>query len=292
MWPHFHNGVAEGLRLAALPSAERWTPFHKPAPGVDGAHAHAGLLCGLALRGFLRHHSHTSLLEYLSQNDVPTSVGLLLGLAGGARGSLDPWLARTLASHVRALRPPHAVALEVAPLVHSAALVATGLLYQGSGHRRVVEAALGEIGRAPGSRPGAEGDREGHALAAGLALGFTLLGRGDQELTDLRLPERLARLMSGGPKLGPGNHLPPPPMYAAAGLSAASFDFGGPRFATGLGADPHAMTTGAVREGANVNTNVTAPGATLALGLMYLRTHDAAAAALLAVPDTAVRWRW
>ena len=37
-----------------------------------------------------------------------------------------------------------------------------------------------------------------------------------------------------------------------------------------------------------VNTDVTAPGAMLALGLMYLRTNLAAVAALLDIPDTEV----
>ena len=39
-------------------------------------------------------------------------------------------------------------------------------------------------------------------------------------------------------------------------------------------------------EGNLVNLDVTAPGATLALGLMYLRTNDAAVARAFAVPDT------
>ena len=39
-------------------------------------------------------------------------------------------------------------------------------------------------------------------------------------------------------------------------------------------------------EGNLVNLDVTAPGATIALGLMYLRTNDAAVARAFAVPDT------
>lgn len=41
-----------------------------------------------------------------------------------------------------------------------------------------------------------------------------------------------------------------------------------------------------VLEGALVNLDVTSPGATLALGLMFLKTGDAAVAASFAVPDT------
>lgn len=42
-----------------------------------------------------------------------------------------------------------------------------------------------------------------------------------------------------------------------------------------------------VLEGQHVNLDVTSPGATLALGLMFLRTNDAAIAASFAIPDTA-----
>lgn len=41
-----------------------------------------------------------------------------------------------------------------------------------------------------------------------------------------------------------------------------------------------------VLEGNLINLDVTAPGATLALGLMYLKTNDAAVARSFAIPDT------
>lgn len=41
-----------------------------------------------------------------------------------------------------------------------------------------------------------------------------------------------------------------------------------------------------IKEGDNVNVDVTAPGATLALGLMFLRTNSKSVAARLDVPET------
>ena len=41
-----------------------------------------------------------------------------------------------------------------------------------------------------------------------------------------------------------------------------------------------------ILEGNLINLDVTAPGATLALGLMYLKTGDAAVARAFAIPDT------
>ena len=43
-----------------------------------------------------------------------------------------------------------------------------------------------------------------------------------------------------------------------------------------------------VREGPLINTDVTAPGAMMALGLMYIRTNIDAVASLLDLPDTEV----
>ena len=43
-----------------------------------------------------------------------------------------------------------------------------------------------------------------------------------------------------------------------------------------------------VREGPMVNTDITAAGATLALGLMFLKTQNEAVAARLDIPDTQV----
>lgn len=45
-----------------------------------------------------------------------------------------------------------------------------------------------------------------------------------------------------------------------------------------------------IREGSHINISVTAPGATLALGLMYLKTHNEAVEAQLRIPDTQVTY--
>lgn len=58
-------------------------------------------------------------------------------------------------------------------VVLEASLVGVGLLYQGSCHRRVTEALLGEISKKPTDTIV---NRESLSLSAGLALGFVLLG--------------------------------------------------------------------------------------------------------------------
>lgn len=82
--------------------------------------------------------------------------------------------------------------------------MALGLLYQGTAHRMMTALLLEEIGRRPGrsttvdigygnSNGGVTQDREGYALAAGLALGLVNLGNGDQScgLEDLHIEDCL-----------------------------------------------------------------------------------------------------
>ena len=59
-----------------------------------------------------------------------------------------------------------------------------------------------------------------------------------------------------------------------------------PRHAPDESAPSHGLSQ-VVLEGSLVNLEVTSPAATLALALMYLKTNDASAAAVLALPETA-----
>eukprot|EP00116_Pleurobrachia_bachei_P016286 sb/3476548/ len=85
-------------------------------------------------------------------------------------------------------------------------------------------------------------DREGYSLACGFSLGLILLGMGNDNLpglNDLRLTDRLYKYMNGGKKDGEGGAVP------------ASFR---------------------IWEGNMVNVNVSMIGATIALGLIFLKT--------------------
>eukprot|EP00741_Cyanophora_paradoxa_P009719 tig00001623_g9416.t1 len=231
-WPDFHNGAAAGLRLAAAPAdvTRAWIVYNRPE---QMSAAHGG-------------HGHEA-----------TTVGLLLGLAASRRGTMDAVASRALCVHVPALHPPSYPELEVSGAVQATALLGVGLLYEGTCHRLMAELLLQEIGRrqAPDSRL----EREAYATSAGLALGMVVLGRGAAAagLSDLRLEERLHRLIHGG-------------KHPAGPLTAPS----------------DSVRASRIKEGEQVNVHITSPGATLALGLMYLRTEDAAVAARLALPDS------
>ena len=306
-WPHFHNGVAAGLCFAPWSAADEstnpvtrsWIVYNKPP---EPSHSHAGLLMALGLTGQLSVLSPTDAFRYLSQEHDATAVGVLLGMGAARRGTMDAAVSKMLFLHIPARHPHSYPDLELSPLVQAAALVGAGLLYQGSAHRLMTEVLLGEIGR----RPGADGGkgREGYALAAGLALGLVALGKGRSAagIADLRVEERLLRYMVGGHDAGASAVGSNPKSSAGAGAggqwgcgdegsSAPNIDFGPgpadvytPEPSTALGGggggaggtgelDEGGLGSGQIMEGAMVNLDVSSPGATLALALIFLKVR-------------------
>ena len=161
------------------------------------------------------------------------------------------------------------------------ALTGIGLLYQGSAHRLMTEFLLGEIGTKPLFERGLlhhhnvnTDDTDSYSLCAGIALGMVVLGRGgsfvDLGVADVNIEARLMRYIVGGleqPSHGhvAGGH--------GGGSSATGGSHGGP-----------APTRSRHKEPAGVNISVTAPGATIAMGLMYLRTGNRPVANMLGPP--------
>jgi len=212
-WPSFHNGVAAALRARVREHestlTSTWIVYNKPPPTpplngdepttTDRVAEHAGVLLGLGLQGHLRSLAVTRLYTYLSEAHSLTSIALLIGLGASRVGSCDQALTNLLAVHLPSMQTfgsggapmSH---LEVPPLVQSAAIASSGLLYLGSGDRRHAELMLDEISIAPNSDRRQE--RECHALSAGLALGMICIGKGGSEaLHDLQLAQRLSSLL-------------------------------------------------------------------------------------------------
>jgi anaphase-promoting complex subunit 1 len=104
--------------------------------------SHAGVLLALGLQGHLRILAATDVYRYLAQEHDVTTVGVLLGMAAAHHGTLNPVISKMLYLHIPARHPPSFPELELPPLVQSAALMAVGLLYQGSAHRLTTEILL------------------------------------------------------------------------------------------------------------------------------------------------------
>ncbi|KAF7270472.1 hypothetical protein GWI33_016577 [Rhynchophorus ferrugineus] len=262
LWPLFHNGVANGLRIT--PDAQNidstWIIFNKPRGGAEPQMEHAGFLMALGLNGHLKNLADLNKFDYFFKLHEMTSVGILLGLSAAFRATCNQCLTKILAIHVEALLPPTSMEFDVSQNLQVAGLLGLGLVYQSSAHRHITEVLLSEIGRPPGPEMENSVDRESYSLAAGLALGLVMLKHGDQPagMSDLNVPDTLHYYMIGGNK----------------------------RPLTGSQKDKYKTPSFQIREGSSVNLDVTAPGATLALGMMYLGTGNNAVADWMSLPET------
>jgi anaphase-promoting complex subunit 1 len=194
------------------------------------------------------------------------------------RGTCDISVSKMLCLHIPSLIPQHFSAIDVASAVQAAAVSGAGLLYQGSSHRMMTEFLLNEIGKRPSNDINVV-DREAYNLSCGIALGMVNLCQGEAEgrgsgnsgLSDLRIEERLYRYIVGGlddaemrRKRDEGDRLSLPTTSASSGSEKCS----------------------CVYEGDSINTDVTAPGSTLALGLMYMKSGNRTIASTISLPDT------
>uniref|UniRef100_A0A8C5E795 Anaphase-promoting complex subunit 1 n=1 Tax=Gouania willdenowi TaxID=441366 RepID=A0A8C5E795_GOUWI len=259
-WPSFHNGVAAGLKIAPASQVDSaWIAYNKPK-SPELANEYAGFLMALGLNGHLTKLATLNIHDYLTKGHEMTSIGLLLGVSSAKLGTMDMSITRLLSIHIPALLPPTSTELDVPHNVQVAAVIGIGLVYQGTGHRHNAEVLLSEIGRPPGPEMEYCTDRESYSLAAGLALGMVCLGHGSNliGMTDLNVPEQLYQYMVGGHR----------------------------RAQTGANRERHKSPSYQIKEGDTINVDVTCPGATLALAMIYLKTNNRSIADWLKPPDT------
>ncbi|RLW07223.1 hypothetical protein DV515_00004274 [Chloebia gouldiae] len=259
-WASFHNGVAAGLKIAPASQIDSaWIVYNKPKI-AELANEYAGFLMALGLNGHLTKLATLNIHDYLTKGHEMTSIGLLLGVSAAKLGTMDMAITRLLSIHVPALLPPTSTELDVPHNVQVAAVVGIGLVYQGTAHRHTAEVLLAEIGRPPGPEMEYCTDRESYSLAAGLALGMVCLGHGSNliGMSDLNVPEQLYQYMVGGHR----------------------------RFQVGMHREKHKSPSYQIKEGDTINVDVTCPGATLALAMIYLKTNNRSIADWLKAPDT------
>lgn len=239
------------------------------------------------------------------QGHEPTTIAVLIGSAASKIGSADPFLSKTISLHLPALLPAQHVDIEISPLVQAAALVGLGLLHCASGHRLMSEFLLSELSRR--TQSDRCDSREALLLAAAWALGMVLLGKGSRALSnreeivgsreeaannlrsrrsnhcpsrsadaayssdalrglaDLRIEDRLLQQIDGGKRASANSPLFP--INSCVDLSSRS---------------------SRVLEGDDINTNITAPGAIIALSLIYIRSNNTEILQRLRIPQTAV----
>ncbi|KAF3987089.1 hypothetical protein FT663_04598 [Candidozyma haemuli var. vulneris] len=176
-WGSFHNGASSGLSISRNCEGitGSWAFYNKPAENFA---QHAGFLLGLGLNGHLKKLEEWHIYNYLGPKHPLTSIGLLIGMAASLKGTMDNKLTKVLSVHAVALLPQGANDLNVPNTVQSAGLIGIGLLYLETQHRRMSDILLSQVS---GTVSHIEHDEEfeGYMLAAGLALGFVNLGKGD-----------------------------------------------------------------------------------------------------------------
>lgn len=299
IWPEFHNGVAAGLRLPLPVDCKEtmsrvtrsWVVYNRPSASQGDneedritdlkSHSHGGFLLALGLRGHLTALEMTDLYEYLTEGTVTTTVGVLLGMAANKRGSCDMAISTMLFLHVPSLIPQHFSAIDVASAVQTSAVLGSGLLFQGSCHRMMTEFLLNEIGKRPESDMSAF-DREAYTLACGVALGMVNLCVGSSNnaagLADLQVEARLRRYIEGG-EANEDEH---------RRVRETNDRFSIPL--TTNGSDNEKCSI--VHEGNLINTDLTSPAATLALGFMYMKTGNRTIASAVDLPKTHFLLEW
>ncbi|CAN0909752.1 Anaphase-promoting complex subunit 1 [Linum grandiflorum] len=259
-WPEFHNAVAAGLRLSPLQGkvSRSWILYNKPeVPNV----VHAGLLLALGLHGYLHGLTMPDIYKYFTQEHECTTIGLMLGLAVSHRGTMESSISKCLYFHIPARQSSSLPDLELPSHLQSGALVSVGILFEGSVHPQTMQILLGEMGRRSSGDNVLE--REGYAVSAGFSLGLVALGRGNDALGFVdSLVDKLFYYI-GGKEL---NHERPLSFNALA--------------------DESNRGAGQMMDGIAVSIDVTAPGAIIALALMFLKTESEAIVSRLSIPRT------
>ncbi|KAM3565588.1 hypothetical protein MY1884_000121 [Beauveria asiatica] len=192
-WGFFHQGVAAGLAIS--PSAKgidtSWILYNKP--GQELSNRHAGFLLALGLNGHLKGVAKWVAFKYLTPKHTMTSIGLLLGLAASYIGTMDSLITRLLSVHATRMLPRGAAELNLSPLTQTTGIMGIGLVYCNSQHRRMSEIMLSEIEHTEDEEEDEPLRNECYRLAAGYALGFINLGKGNdlKGLHDMKLTEKL-----------------------------------------------------------------------------------------------------
>lgn len=180
-WGYFHNGVSAGLSVLKEFDgiSGSWVAFNRP-PVLNAQHA--GFLLGLGLNGHLKQLEEWHIYNYLGPKHTYTSIGLLLGMAASLKGTMDIKVTKVLSVHVVAFLPPGSTNLNVQLSVQTAGLIGIGLLYLETQHRRMSDILLAQI-----SSSLIISDKkvvsEGYQLAAGFALGYINLSKGNEMLS-------------------------------------------------------------------------------------------------------------
>ena len=321
-WARFHNGCAAGLRYLGLGNGGASSSSSSSSWGAvtrgwinyqtreDDSCATAGLILALGLLGHLRKLEVTDVHAILYRRRDHSAAALLLGLGVAYRASGNESIVPCLAMHVESLSRA-AEDLEVPLHVQTTALVAIGLVRQGSCDPFMTGMLLGEISRPPTDQHAAQ--RGAYALGAGIALGLVGLGKGATAHNGAATADRLLLFLEGGrreagARLGGAAGDAARDLRDRRGAETADHRY---RFAAlmhslgegggggaqldgfglgigglGVGGGGNVAACQTVLEGLHYDKAVTGPASAMALGLIFLRTNDGRVGRKVLLPPT------
>ncbi|KAH7103790.1 hypothetical protein BKA62DRAFT_694696 [Auriculariales sp. MPI-PUGE-AT-0066] len=245
-WAEFHNGVAAGLRISPNVEAIDSEWIVSNRPG-DLTPQHAGFLFALGLTGHLKNLLTWHMFKYLTPKHDLTSVGILLGASAGHLGTRHDRLMALLSVHAPALLSDPKVDLNIPLIIQASGISGMGLVFMATRDRSKAEVALREIGYSRVMSPDSvQENRDAYSLSAGLAFGMIMLGTRSESLSPA--DQKYVQELR---------------MYIQ-GLPPSTERSERPPF----------------------DQNVTAPVATIALALMFLKSERREAADIVALPTS------
>ena len=270
-WAEFHNGVAVGLKISrqALEMLDKqgvrtWIDYQKTE---YKRYDHAGLLFGLGLQGFFSCFTIADIYFNLRTCNDSRIISTILGLGTSRipanRINMSEIILKAFNLHLE-FNYSSTSEVKISRIVQSAAMISIGLYHLQMSKKAMSETMLAQIeARAFNEN---NKDRECHSLSAGFSLGIINLARGSDipSVRDVKLDERLFQFIYGGKSPYLENN-------AEGGESS-----------TGQGV----YQSSNLLETAAINTQLTAPGALMALMLIHLKSNDKAIAARIKLPDT------
>lgn len=209
---------------------------------------HAGFLYGLGLTGHLKEMLTWHTFGYLTPKHDLTSIGVLLGLSAANVGSGNMHVTKLLAVHTPALLPTPTVDLNVSLMTQAAGLAGVGLLYLGTKDRRMAEVCLNQLSRKDLVQPDLSNEHR-EAYTYAAAVAFGMI------------------------MLGKGSPIP-------ADMACLH------RLRVLIHGETKSISAGRGRP--TFDVNITSPAATIALGLMYLKTEQKDVADILELPSTVI----
>ncbi|TKR70749.1 hypothetical protein L596_022733 [Steinernema carpocapsae] len=262
-WGHFYNGVSHGLSLMGTEQGildPMWLAlcYAGVRDGVTGA----GVLYSFGLSGHINLINVYTIHQWLAQGDSFLVMSIMLGKAISSRGTCDVNVHKIIITHLPFMLPPSVLELHIHPLIQCAALFSFGMLFAETKHESITSQIINEMGKPCGDKHPVE-HRGAYYMVGGFAIGLINLGKG----LKLRhagtanrgsIVVRLLQLMEGGKRKN------------------VIFPF-----------DPYEQKSPAahVYESDNVNIHVTGLPATIAIGMIFLRTNCEYACNYIAIPN-------